>query len=586
MHEQRCTMHAPMRALLLTGLLLLAGALQAQVRVKARVTDAATGEPLPYCAVVLTGGGASTLTNEEGWFELNARSPDDTVRMATLGYASVRVRVGDLALGTATVRLRPSDIELRPLEVTRNDRVYRLLAECGKRLRKHRPYRSKLYFGLGTHCAGREVEMVEAFYNARFDGARIEALDLKNGRIAIAPVDQRYFVNLNTSKAIMRLDVAQANGAFPATPFQGSAKEVRRAFDVTLEGVQPGEAPLYRIRFAPRVEDGTCFSGTSWLDTATLAPRRIELHCTDCHVHPFRPLWEGPQLDSVQLHVTKDFVSVDGSPQLDLVTLDYTLRYRSERRNDVVHSTGVMHPFDRGGAFVLPLFDYDAQQDDYRKITFLPYDSAFWAEAPQLLRTEQQQRALDFLRTNGQLLGHGLELPRHAKFFESNYAFWSAERRIGIKYSFPQRTYDGQGVVTKYGTAPDAVKVELVAQLYLAMDPVGDSLRFHSATVFDGFRSYWLIPGEAETDCYLNLFFDLCEMERRRMAERLQGVTDVEVARRIHAECTRDMERTTERYRRGTALGRDRKALARWNAVVNDALHLDNMKLFGLEAPR
>jgi hypothetical protein len=509
----------------------------------------------------------------------------DVLRVATLGYIPLQIVAGEIPNGGVLV-LVPLEIELRPLEVSRNDRVYRILAESGKRLRKKRPYRSKLYFGLGTHCAGREVEMVEVFYNATFDGPRIEALDLKNGRIAIAPVDGRYFVNLNTSKAIMRLDVAQDNGAFAATPFQGSAKEVRRAFDVTLEGVQPAEVPLYRIRFVPRMDDGTRFSGTAWLDTATLAPRRIELHCTDCSVHPFRPMWEGPKLDSVQLHVAQDFVTVDGAPQLDLVTLDYTLRYRSDRRDEVVHTTGVMHPFDRGGSFVLPLFDYDAQQDDYRKTTFLPYDSVFWAEAPQLLRTEQQQRALDFLRTNGQLLGHGLDLPRHARFFESNYAFWSAERRIGIKYSFPQQTYDGQGVVAKYGTAPDAVKVELAAQLFLAIDPVGDSLRFNSATVFDGFRSYWLIPEEQETDCYLNLFFDLCEMERRRMAADLHGLTDVEEARRVHTEHTRAMERTTERYRRETALGRDRKALARWNAVVNDALHIDNMKLFGLAVER
>lgn len=177
------------------------------------------------------------------------------------------------------------------MKVTRNDRLYRLMAESGKRLRKRNTYRSKLYFELETHSAGQAVEVVEAYYNASFDGTRIEALDLKSGRIGMAPVEGHYFMSLNTTKAIAQLDVARDNGSFPDTPFQGNAKEIRRHFDLTLEGVQAGAIPLYRIRFAPRTDDGTCFNGTAWLDTATLSPQRIELLCSNCTTHPFSPLW-------------------------------------------------------------------------------------------------------------------------------------------------------------------------------------------------------------------------------------------------------------------------------------------------------
>lgn len=553
----------------------------AQAPVEGRVLDATTGEPIPYCTVVVLGAQQGTLTNADGSFRVETASAQDSLRLAFLGYAPKHVRVADV-LHDPVIRLSPADIELRPLEVTRNDRLYRLMAESGKRMRKHAPYHSKLYFELETRTAGQAVEVVEAYYNARFDGPRIEALDLKNGRIGIAPMDKRYFVNRNTTKAIAKLDVARDNGSFPGTPFQGSAKVVRRHFDLTLEGVQPGAVPLYRIRFAPRTDDGTRFSGTAWLDTATLRPQRIELACSDCTVHPFIPLWEGPKLDSVQLHFTQDFVLHDGHPELDVVTLDYTLRYRSERRDDVIRSTGVMHAFDRGGAFILPLFDYDDAQDDYRKITFLPYDSAFWADASGLVRTDQQRRDLDFFNTHGILLGHGRNLPFHARLFESNYAFWAADKRIGIKYSFARTPYDEELKHPQRTVAPAASQVELKAQLFLAMDTMNGTLRTFSATVFDGFQSYWLIPEEPETDCYINLFFDVCEMERRRMADRLTGVNEVEQARRIHREATKDMERTTERYRKECSLGHDIKALSRWNAVVKEVLHIDNMALFGL----
>jgi hypothetical protein len=480
------------------------------------------------------------------------------------------------------LRLQPTGIELRPLEVTRNDRLYRLMAESGKHMRQHEPYHSKLYFELQTRTKGQAVEVVEAYYNASFDGPRIEALDLKNGRIGIAPVNGHFFVNLNTTKAIARLDVAHDNGYFPGTPFQGSAKVVRRHFDLTLEGLQPGVAPLYRIRFAPRMDDGTRFSGTAWLDTATLRPQRIELACTDCTVHPFIPLWKGPKLDSVQLHFTQDFVLHDGRPELDVVTLDYTLRYHHERRDDVIRSTGVMHAFDRGGAFILPLFDYDAAQDDYRKITFLPYDSAFWADASGLVRTDQQRRDLDFFAMHGTLLGHGRNLPLHGRFFESNYAYWAADKRIGIKHSFAQRAYDGQPQRTRQAGATESSLVNLNAQLFLAMDTMGDSLRTFTATVFDGFKSYWLAPEEPTTNCVINLFFDLCEIERRKLAAQLVGVRDVNAVRRLHAAATKAMEHTTWRFRQDVDLGHNIKVLAQWNTVVKDTLHIDNMALFGL----
>lgn len=553
-----------------------------QTLVQARVVDASSGEAIPFCTVLVKGEKQGVLTNSDGAFQLVAPSASDSLVLAFMGYGTRGVSVGSV-LRDPVIRLTASGIELRPLEVTLNDRLYRLMAESGKRMRKRNAYRGKLYFEMETRTAKQAVEVVEAYYNATFNGALIEALDLKNGRIGMAPVGGHYFVNLNTTKAIAQLDVARDNGSFPGTPFQGSTKEVRKHFDLTLEGVQSGATPLYRIRFVPHVDDGTRFTGTAWLDTATLAPHRIELACNDCGKYPFIPLWEGPKLDSVQLHFTQDFTQRDGRAELDVITLDYTLRYSSERRDDVIQSRGVMHVFDRGGAFILPLFDYDTRHHDYRKITFLPYDSAFWVGAPGLLRTDQQQRDLDFFATHGTLLGHGRDLPFNARFFESNYAFWAADKRIGMKNSFARKYYDEELKHPQHAAAPAASQVELHAQLFLAMDTVNGTLRTFSATVFDGFKSYWLIPEEPETDCYINLFFDLCEMERMRMMEQLAGVNDVELARRIHRESTKEMERTGERYRKECSLGHDLKALTRWNTVVMDALHIDNMAMFGLK---
>ncbi|MBK6777291.1 MAG: hypothetical protein IPG74_16120 [Flavobacteriales bacterium] len=133
------------------------------------------------------------------------------------------------------------------------------------------------------------------------------------------------------------------------------------------------------------------------------------------------------------------------------------------------------------------------------------------------------------------------------------------------------------------GAAAPITQVNLEAQLYLDMDTTNGGLRIFTATALDGFRSYYRLPEEVHTDAFINIFFDLCEMERRKMAARLSepGLTAPR-ALAIHAQAVAEMQRTTQQYMKEVKLGADRAALQRWNTVVKEALGIDNMALFGL----
>ena len=80
------------RVLLALGLL-LPSICATQILVQGRVVDAASNEPLPYCAVMLVLGGTSTLTNGDGAFQLMSTNPTDTLVVAYLGYATRRMAV-------------------------------------------------------------------------------------------------------------------------------------------------------------------------------------------------------------------------------------------------------------------------------------------------------------------------------------------------------------------------------------------------------------------------------------------------------------------------------------------------------------
>ena len=173
----------------------------------------------------------------------------------------------------------------------------------------------------------------------------------------------------------------------------------------------------------------------------------------------------------------------------------------------------------------------------------------------------------------------------HARssFFESNCAWWSADKRISLKSLPAPEEVARPASFRSQGAAAPITQVNLEAQLYLDMDTTDSALRTFSATVLDGFRSYYRLPEEVHTDAFINIFFDLCEMERRKMANRLSepGLTGPR-ALTIHGQAVAEMQRTTQQYMKEVKMGADRAALQRWNAVVKEALGIDNMAMFGL----
>jgi hypothetical protein len=308
----------------------------------------------------------------------------------------------------------------------------------------------------------------------------------------------------------------------------------------------------------------------------------VALTCAKCIRHPFLPYQPEHTIRQVDLRIRQTWRA--DNAQLDHIELAYTLDYLNNAHAERVDTRAVLHLFDPGGAFILPVFDYDQEQPDYRKILLQPYDSLFWERAPTLVSTAQQERDRAFLRTNGVFSGHRVDKD-HARssFFESNCAWWSADKRISLKSLPPPPEVARPASFRSQGAAAPITQVNLEAQLYLDMDTTDGVLRIFTATALDGFRSYYRLPEEVHTYAFINIFFDLCEMERRTLEEQLlqPGMEPVR-ARAIHAFWTGHMHTLTHRYMSEVDLGADRDALMKWNAKVKEALGIDNMAMFGL----
>ncbi|MGV9012757.1 MAG: carboxypeptidase-like regulatory domain-containing protein [Flavobacteriales bacterium] len=563
-----------------------------------RVVDAASLEPLPYASVVCLRTGESVITNAEGVFRMAEVLDADTLVISYLGYQRFQTIVATMHQ-LPEARLLPLRTELSAVQVVgRSNAVYDLVIASGKQLRQIGKYEGKVYFELETRTAERTVEGIECFYNGSFNGANIEALDLKQGRIGLLPDKNRFVVNLNTSRGFMLLHPAERNSAFPATPLQyRSRKALRRDFELTVLSITHDPDELYHVRFTPKDSGGTFFQGELWIDARTAVVRSLQLDCDSCTRHPFQAMVPGDELHGLELHYRQTYVPWQGRSILSTIEMEYALTYHGSpgdprlaaRAEDLatdrhIRTKGILHLYAPDVQFILPLFRYDAGEMDYRKILSMPYDSAFWAEAPGLVPTERQLQDQALFAKEGLLVGNNSKLERSGRngrgFFESNYAFWSEEQRIGLKGTMAEAAYVPPVAMSTEVTAD---QVHLVVQLFLNIDRAETGYRTFSATVFDGFSSYCHLADKHQADLLLNIFFDLCEIERRSMqaALTLPGLS-IERIRSIHADAEKAMEHTTARFLKETRYGTDAEKLARWNGRVVSELGVDNFALFGI----
>ena len=81
-----------------------------------RLLDAESGEPIPF-ATVITGANRGTITNEEGYLNLDLSSLEgSSVRLSCMGYESLEVDVNTLGK-TGAIRLKPAPIELNEVRL-------------------------------------------------------------------------------------------------------------------------------------------------------------------------------------------------------------------------------------------------------------------------------------------------------------------------------------------------------------------------------------------------------------------------------------------------------------------------------------
>jgi hypothetical protein len=107
-------------------LVLLTTAAALAQTISGRVTDARTGQPLPFVNIGVVGKALGTVTNEQGQFQLafQERLAADTVRVSYLGYRPLLLTLRQLR-AQPTSQLTPTAVALAEVRVQAGRRAWR-----------------------------------------------------------------------------------------------------------------------------------------------------------------------------------------------------------------------------------------------------------------------------------------------------------------------------------------------------------------------------------------------------------------------------------------------------------------------------
>ena len=570
-----------------------------QIRIQGIVKDSGNKEPLAFCNIAVKSTGKGTITNADGIFILNINNENDIIVFSYLGY-EVYELPANLILESGIILLKKKDYALDEIIICDDDYLFDILSKCRKKLKKDRSENvSRTYYCVETKTSDQPLELLECFYNVYMTGITIEEMMFKNGRTGLAAVDN-FFLSRNTSDAISMIDIIENKGFFPLLPLQVGKNEMKKKFKLELLNT---DYKMFNVKFMPLNDEQECFSGEVWIEKESLNILKINYYKENTGKHPFLPLFSCDSLYNVSLNITNTYKVNDGKLLNDHINFSYYFTYKSHRDSTLVlyqkdlirdiSSTALLYFYDYEDPFILPYFEYNNNFDDYRKMSLIPYNDVFWNNSNIMILTENQKKDLGFFANEGHLVNYrsgnfGGEflkivpmIDEEVSFFEYYYSFWSPDKRIRLRKDI--LPYSNVSM-DKYNAELLFSMYNLEVQILLDATEIEDSIFCTSYTVFDPIKTYYYFTEDEYTNTFINIYFDICEIERIEMQKRLdKRICTIDEVNSIYYETLEKINRTTNLYMKEVQLGKNEKGLTKWNNYILSNLNINNVEMFRME---
>lgn len=548
------------------------------------VIDSLTGETIPFVSIAKKRDRKGTLSDFDGVYLLDDVLFGDTVTFSLIDYEK-RVFVFLKNQQFDTIYLNKEFQQLDEVIVLADKSILYELIDRSQGSVSKKKHVAKTYFELETYSGKTQLELFQGYYNGTFQGYDAKELKMKQGRFALAPISNRVFASTESSKAMSMHQLVMENSYFPTSPFELKKKQLRQTYDLALNSKYHDDNGnlMYVIKFDPKVNDKKHFSGNVWIDSASAKIHKVILRISDAQVHPFASIWSIHSLDRVSMEITKSYEEHNNEMRNASIDFLYNLTYLSKEDSALNVSTrAILHAFNYDETFKLPYFQFsETSSSDYRTIQMLPYNRAFWKCENDFKIESSSEKRSDFIQNQATIQAYDLfstDSLFENNFFENPYVAWTGNRIIIKGLSADSSNYYDER------RALYANRYQLKVQLFVDVNTACDSIEVITKTIFDPYESYFHFETTKENQAFLNIYFDLMELERRELARKLESCKhDDEGIEREYAEALERAKRMSALYFKEVQRGTHKEALVKWNKVVREELNIDNLVLFGID---
>jgi hypothetical protein len=547
------------------------------------VYDSLNNEKLPFVSIYKKRDRKGTRSGFDGTYALENVQSGDTIFCSNIGYEK-HFFIAKKAPADQVIYLKLEAQTIEEVTVLADMSVlYEMISNVKKTVSKAK-HSAKTYFELESFHDESQLELFQGYYNGTFQGYNAAALEMKTGRFALAPIEKRIFASTETSEAMYLHELLESNEFFPTSPFELSKRRLRANYKLLLNTkyVDPKGKTIYVIRFDPVETNELYFSGNVWIDSVSNQIQKVILEIDDAKLHPFASIWPDHALEDVSMQITKSFEEFNGEMVMSSTDFDYSLKYLSKHDSETnITTRAVLYAYNFEDLFQLPFFDFpDVSNSDYHRIQMLPYNDQFWECQDEFKLANNEERS-SFMKEEATIKVYELfssDSLLTYNFFESPYVTWNGNR-ILIK----GLTEDSSLYYDK-SRALYSDMYNLEVQLFTEINELCDSVEVFTKTIFDPYTSYYHFETTKESQAFLNIYFDLVEIERRKLAEKLARVkTDPKAVKQLHDEARNKLDLLRKRYFKEVQRGTNKEALLKWNDIVQLELEIDNLCLFDVQ---
>lgn len=551
-------------------------------QIQCRIIDKETNEAIPYATIYKLRDGKGTISSAEGYFNLINCFPNDSIRISFIGYETIFILASDLQQRKVIYLTVKAEVLGQVNIYGENTYLFDIIARS-KKTQSSKMIEAKTYFSLETYIDTSQVEWLEGYYNGEYRGYELEGLNLKNTRVSLSSKGTKYFVSLSSSKAQYTHRIYEYGENFPESPFELSKKKLKKKYRLKLARSYKNEDghTILLIDFTPKKDKNNSFKGRVWIDSLEASIQKVTLQCIDATDHPFFPIWKTDSLLQMDLNWSKTYKKVDGRMYVDAIDFHYRMLYKDRDDSSyVINTHNMIYAYDYNKTFLLPFFDFGVnEENDYRKVNATPYNAFFWENMDEFTGYNRKEKNEEFL-SNAALNSETIFLSNtvfNKGFFEQSYVFWS-KKRIAFDYTKMKTTNDD----TRSIMASD--NYNLSVKIYLDINLINDSLQVLSSTILDPFESYYYFPRTTKSTAFLNMYFDIVEIQRRELLVELGKIAESpEDAKSIYDAKMLDLSSLGTVFFKNVERGYNKEGMLRWNDYIVKKLNIDNWEIFGLD---